>query len=77
MSHGATPHIPFKSKATGEAGGNNLWKIIFHYYSLRRSEFLTHYHKRSNGESTFSMIKGKFGTQSKVRRRQHRLTKCY
>ncbi len=61
MSHGATPFIPFKSNATGEAGGDNLWKIMFHYYSLRRADFLSHYHKRSNIESTFSMIKGKFG----------------
>lgn len=61
MSHGATPFIPFKSNATGEAGGDNLWKIMFHYYSLKRADFLSHYHKRSNIESTFSMIKGKFG----------------
>jgi hypothetical protein len=27
----------------------------------RREEFLAHYHKRSNVESTFSMIKRKFG----------------
>jgi len=34
---------------------------MFHFYSLRRDEFLAHYHKRSNVESTFSMIKAKFG----------------
>ncbi len=61
MSHGATPFIPFKSNATGEAGGDNLWRIMYHYYSMRRDEFLEHYHRRSNIESTFSMIKGKFG----------------
>lgn len=61
MAHGATPFIPFKSNATGEAGGDNLWRIMYHYYSMRRDEFLEHYHRRSNIESTFSMIKGKFG----------------
>ena len=61
MAVGATPFIPFKSNATGEAGGDNLWRIMFHYYSLRRADFLAHYHKRSNIETTFSMIKGKFG----------------
>jgi transposase len=61
MSYGATPYIPFKSNATGEAGGDQLWKIMYHYYSMRRDEFLRHYHKRSNAETTFSMIKGKFG----------------
>ena len=32
-----------------------------HYYSFKREEFLTHYHRRSNVETTFSMIKAKFG----------------
>lgn len=51
----------FKSNATGEAGGDNLWRIMYHYYSMRRGEFLEHYHRRSNVEATFSMVKGKFG----------------
>jgi transposase len=33
---------------------------MFHYFHYRRGEFLGHYHKRSNVESTFSMIKAKF-----------------
>lgn len=33
---------------------------MFHYFHFRREEFLSHYHKRSNVESTFSMIKAKF-----------------
>jgi transposase len=57
-SHGATPYIAFKSIHSGKAGG--LWEKMFHYYSFRRDEFLVHYHKRSNVESTFSMIKAKF-----------------
>jgi transposase len=31
------------------------------YFLYRRDEFLAHYHKRSNVETTFSMIKRKFG----------------
>jgi len=34
---------------------------LFHYYSFKREEFLVHYHQRSNVETTFSMIKAKFG----------------
>src|SRR4051794_188727 len=34
---------------------------MFHYYNLRRDEFLDHYHKRSNVETPFSMIKVEFG----------------
>jgi Transposase DDE domain len=60
VDHGATPYIPFKTNVTGKRG-SELWKKLFHYYSFKRDEFLTHYHKRSNVETTFSMIKAKFG----------------
>jgi transposase len=56
--HRATPYIAFKSIHNGAAGG--LWEKMFHYFSFRRDEFLAYYHKRSNVESTFSMIKAKF-----------------
>ena len=63
-SHGATPYIPFRADHKGRGGG--LWGKLFHFYSFNRysfnrDEFLRHYHKRSNAETTFSMIKGKFG----------------
>lgn len=60
VDHGATPYIPFKNNVTGKRG-SELWKKLFHYYSFKREEFLTHYHKRSNVETAFSMIKAKFG----------------
>jgi transposase len=41
--------------------GSALWQQMFHYFMLKRDEFLEHYHKRSNVESTFSMLKRKFG----------------
>jgi transposase len=59
VTAGATPYIPFKLNTTGE--GPELWRKMFHFYQFSRSEFLGHYHKRSNVESTFSMIKAKFG----------------
>ena len=31
------------------------------YYALNQEKFLEHYHRRSNVETTFSMIKAKFG----------------
>lgn len=58
---GATPYIAFKSNATGAVGG--VFQRMYHYYQFKRDEFLMHYHKRSNVESTFSMVKGKFGGQ--------------
>ncbi len=59
VAKGATPYIPFKSNTTGE--GSELWQKLFHYFQYKREEFLAHYHKRSNAETTFSMIKAKFG----------------
>ena len=59
MATGAVPYIPFKVNTTGE--GPALWRRLFHFYSFNRDTFLEHYHKRSNVETTFSMIKGKFG----------------
>jgi transposase len=56
--HGAKPFIAFKANATGR--GSRLWEKMFHHFSLRREDFLAHYHKRSNVESAFSMIKAKF-----------------
>ncbi len=31
-----------------------MWGQMYHYFMFRREEFLAHYHKRSNVESTFS-----------------------
>lgn len=57
---GGTPYIAFKENTTGKKG-NDTWRRMFHFYSLHRDEFLEHYHQRSNVESTFWMIKSKFG----------------
>lgn len=58
---GADPFVPFKSHTTGDGGGNWLWRRLWGYYQFRRDDFLPHYHKRSNVETTFFMIKAKFG----------------
>ena len=40
---------------------------MYHFYALNRAEFLQHYHKRSNVETTFPMIKSKFGQRLRSR----------
>ena len=60
---GATPFISFKSNATVRKRGSAIWKKMFYYFQLQNEEFLTHYHKRSNAESTVHMIKSKFGNR--------------
>jgi transposase len=57
---GAVPFIPFKSNAQADRG-TDVWSRMFYFYNFKREEFLTHYHKRSNVETVFQMIKSKFG----------------
>ncbi len=58
---GATPYIPFRKGTTGKSHGSVMWKKMYHYFEFKNEEFLEHYHKRSNAETTFHMIKSKFG----------------
>jgi transposase len=58
-SLGAVPYISFASHHRGNGGGT--WEKMYHYFQFKRTDFLAHYHKRSNVESTFSMMKRKFG----------------
>jgi transposase len=69
---GATAYIPFKSNAAVQGNAsyndmNDIWNRMWHLYNFNREVFLQHYHKRSNVETTFSMIKAKFGTAVKAK----------
>ena len=59
IAAGAVPYIPFKDGTKG--GKQDLWSRMFHYYSYKRADFDEHYHRRSNVETVFSMVKAKFG----------------
>lgn len=64
QSKGGTPYIPFKDsrKSTGTSlPFDGLWERMWYFYNFNREAFLEHYHKRSNVESVFSMMKTKFG----------------
>lgn len=75
---GAMPFVPFK--ATRNSGPvpaihadvtlpdmASAWMKMYAYFVYQRDTFLTHYHKRSNVETTFSMIKRKFGDSLRSR----------
>jgi hypothetical protein len=62
---GATAYIPFKSNATGKSKGSRVWNKMYHYFMMNKEEFMAHYHKRSNVETTFMMVKTKFGDKLK------------
>jgi transposase len=57
---GATPYIPFKSNAVRPAEGS-AWSRMWHRFAYDRETFLASYHKRSNVETVFHMVKAKFG----------------
>jgi transposase len=58
-THNGKPFIAFKSNTKAKTAG--LFQQMYHYFQFKREEYLQHYHKRSNVESTFSMLKRKFG----------------
>lgn len=61
---GAEPFIPFKKGSTGGLTHHpfdDLWSKTWAFFTYHREDFLAHYHKRSNVETTFSMVKAKFG----------------
>jgi len=68
-SLGGKPYVPFKKNATGRAAGSAMWKKMFHYFQLNKDEFMEHFHKRSNIESTNGAIKRKFGETLKSKNR--------
>ncbi len=72
VRHAALPYIPFKSNSNPQRNKSSLFKKMYHYYSINQDAFLKHYHKRSNVETTFHMIKSKFGdaVRSKLERAQ-------
>lgn len=75
VDHNAMPYIQFKSNsvAASKTNPNNaLWKRMFHFYSYNQTRFMQRYHQRSNVETTFHMIKSKFGDslRSKTRTAQ-------
>ncbi len=57
---GAAPFIAFKVN-TVEPRPGSAWARMWHMFAYRQDEFLDCYHKRSNVETVFSMIKAKFG----------------
>ena len=63
FQHGAIPFIPF-GKHVKQTTENKLpiWNIMFRFFRDNKEEFMRHYHKRSNAESVFSMMKRKFGS---------------
>jgi len=68
---GGTPYIPFKENVRGTRtrGGSPIWTRMYHLFQYKNGEFMTHYHKRSNAETVFHMVKMKFGDKVRSKNR--------
>jgi len=62
LMKGAQPYIPFKMNSS-PGQNTTIWNRMLYFYLYHQEEFNQHYHKRSNVETTFSMIKAKFGSK--------------
>lgn len=58
---GAQPFVAFKINSREMDHPSEHWRRMWAYFDLKKEEFLKHYHRRSNVESTFGAIKMKFG----------------
>ncbi|HUY63995.1 MAG TPA: transposase [Acidimicrobiales bacterium] len=64
---GAVPYVPFRGALARQGpapqlpGLSDIWVRMYHLFAYQRDTFLSRYHQRSNVETTFSMIKRKFG----------------
>ena len=73
---GGTAYIPFKTGAVAVQKRKGrpdprrrdaLWEQMYHLFSLNLAEFNRHYHKRSNVETCFHMMKAKFGDKVRAK----------
>jgi transposase len=60
-SIGAQPFIAFKNNANPSADSPVIWKRMFKYFQNHKELFLKNYHKRSNVETVFAMVKLRLG----------------
>jgi transposase len=75
---GAMPYIPFKKNVTGKSRGSPTWAKMYKMFAEKYLEFAEHYHKRSNVETCFAMIKRKFGDSCRAKsdRTQNNEIRC-
>lgn len=71
--HGGTAYIPFKETATGKTGSSPVWRKMYHKFQLDNDECRQRYQKRSNVETTFQMLKTKFGDSVNAKNEQAQL----
>jgi transposase len=75
---GARPFILLKANSTlKESDAGTAWERMYHSFAYHREDFFQHYHRRSNVETAFSMIKMKFGELIRSRSFQGRRSEVF
>ncbi|MGA2130459.1 MAG: transposase [Candidatus Pacearchaeota archaeon] len=67
---GGQAFIPFKKNTSGNSSDNerSYFRSAFRFFKQNKESYMKHYHKRSNIESAFSMIKRRFGNNVKCKK---------
>jgi transposase len=76
VNHDAKPYIAFKGNSKASKYAPAIWNRMYHWYSYNQQHFMAAYHKRSNVESTFSMIKAKFGDRLRSKTRTSQINEA-
>ena len=77
VRNAAMPYIPFKIDSNPHSDkATNLWTRMYHYFAYNQDRFFKHYHKRSNVETTFMMIKAKFGDSIRSKSERAQINEC-
>lgn len=63
------PYIPFKINSKPEKKPS-IWNYMYEYFKTNRERYNSFYHKRSNSETVFSMIKMRLGEFLKCKNHQ-------
>ncbi len=64
---GIQSFIPFRKNASGKARGSMVYRKAYLRFMEDRETFLKTYHKRSNAETVFSMLKKRFGNYCRTK----------
>lgn len=56
---GIEAFVPFK--VNSKPNGTSIWERAYALFTLEKERFMSHYHRRSNVETTFFMLKTRFG----------------
>lgn len=66
---GMIPYIPFKSNSRGNKKGCWIWAKMYKLFKENEPLFNKHYHKRSNVETCFHILKQRFGSNLTTKNR--------